>query len=137
MDKTKITIEAQVAAPVKKVWDYYNQPQHIIRWNFAHESWQCPSAENDLRPGGKLKSRMEARDGSFGFDFEAIYTDVQPGKEFSYEFGGRKASVSFSKNGEETEIVICFDPETTHSIELQRSGWQSILNNFKSYTENN
>ena len=66
MDKTKITIEAQVAAPVKKVWDYYNQPQHIIRWNFAHESWQCPSAENDLRPGGKLKSRMEARDGSFG-----------------------------------------------------------------------
>ncbi|HRN33980.1 MAG TPA: SRPBCC family protein [Saprospiraceae bacterium] len=132
-----ITIKALIKADAQKVWDYYTLPHHIIRWNFADPGWHCPKAENDLRPGGTYKARMEAKDGSFGFDFEAIYTDVQPGKEFSYEFGGRKASVSFSKNGEETEIVICFDPETTHSIELQRSGWQSILNNFKSYTENN
>ncbi|HMV34653.1 MAG TPA: SRPBCC family protein [Turneriella sp.] len=138
MDKTKITIEAQVAAPVKKVWDYYNQPQHIIRWNFAHESWQCPSAENDLRPGGKLKSRMEARDGSFGFDFEATYDEVADLKRIVYTIAdGRRVETDFTDVEGNTRIVTVFEAESQNPVEMQKGGWQAILDNFKKYTEAN
>lgn len=131
----KITVAATVNADAKKVWDYYNNPQHIVNWNFADPSWHCPSAENDLRIGGTYKARMEAKDGSFGFDFEAIYTEIEAGKQFSYAFGGRNAMVSFASLGEQTQVVIDFDPEEQHPIEIQKGGWQAILNNFKSYTE--
>jgi len=138
MEKTKITIEAQVAASVQKVWDYYNKPQHITQWNFAHESWQCPSAENDLRPGGKLKSRMEARDGSFGFDFEATYDEVAPLSKIAYTIAdGRKVETDFTDVGGKTRIVTVFEAESENPVEMQKGGWQAILDNFKKYTEAN
>ena len=129
MSTSKITVQATINADVKKVWDYYNSPEHIMNWNFADPSWHCPSAENDMR--------MEAKDGSFGFDFEAIYSEINTGKNFTYEFGGRTATVQFNDLGKQTEVVVTFDPETENSIELQKKGWQAILNNFKNYTENN
>lgn len=138
MSNAKITVQATINAETIKVWDYYTNPNHIIHWNFADPSWHCPSAENDMRVGGTYKARMEARDGSFGFDFEAVYTEIIDGKEFSYGFGERNATVQFTDLGNQTtELVISFDPETENPIELQKSGWQSILNNFKNYTENN
>ncbi|AFM11577.1 SRPBCC family protein [Turneriella parva] len=138
MDKTIITIEVQVAAPVQKVWDYYNKPQHITQWNFAHESWQCPSAENDLRAGGKLKSRMEAKDGSFGFDFEATYDEVIDHKRIVYTIAdGRKVETDFAEVGGKTRIVTVFEAESENPVEMQKGGWQAILDNFKKYTEAN
>lgn len=137
MKNSKITVQATVEANAKKVWDYYNNPNHITNWNFADSSWHCPKAENDVKVGGTYKARMEAKDGSFGFDFEAVYTDIKEGQEFTYEFGGRNATVQFNGNGNKTEVIVSFDPETENSIEMQKGGWQAILNNFKNYTENN
>jgi uncharacterized protein YndB with AHSA1/START domain len=137
MNNSKIIVQATINADAKKVWDYYTKPIHIINWNFADPSWHCPSASNDMRIGGTYKARMEAKDGSFGFDFEAIYTQITEGENFSYEFGGRMATIEFYELGEKTELVVSFDPEEENSIELQKGGWQSILNNFKNYTENN
>tara|TARA_R110000868_G_scaffold220806_1_gene472230 strand:- start:8792 stop:9205 length:414 start_codon:yes stop_codon:yes gene_type:complete len=137
MSTLKITVQATINADVKKVWDYYNSPEHIVNWNFADPSWHCPSAENDMRIGGIYKARMEAKDGSYGFDFEAIYSEISTRKNFTYEFGGRTATVQFNDLGKETEVVVTFDPETENSIEMQKMGWQAILNNFKNYTEDN
>ncbi|NLR56962.1 activator of HSP90 ATPase [Chitinophaga polysaccharea] len=134
----KVTVTATVHADRKKVWDYYNRPEHITKWNFADPSWHCPSASNDLRVGGKYAARMEAKDGSFGFDFEAVYDEVVDGEKFTYTMpNGRQASVSFKKKDDQTEVDVAFDPETEHPIEMQKNGWQAILNNFKSYTEAN
>ena len=133
----KITVEATIAADTNKVWDYYTNPKHIINWNFADPSWHCPSAENNMKIGGRYCARMEARDGSFGFDFEAYYTEIIDGKEFTYEFGGRSATVKFTSLGDQTEVVVIFDPESENPIEMQKDGWQSILNNFKNYVETN
>ncbi len=137
MNNSTITVTTTVNADTKKVWDCYTNPKHIVNWNFADPSWHCPSAENDMRIGGTYKARMEARDGSFGFDFEAIYTEITAGKQFTYGFGGRKATVQFNAAGNQTAVVVTFDPETENPIEMQRGGWQAILNNFKNYTENN
>jgi uncharacterized protein YndB with AHSA1/START domain len=137
MNTTKITVSATIPAPVEKVWDYYSNPKQIVHWNFADPSWHCPSAENDMRIGGTYKARMEAKDGSFGFDFEAIYTDINEGKNFTYEFGGRIATVQFNNLVSQTEVIITFDPEEENPIEMQQGGWQMILNNFKTYTEKN
>lgn len=137
MSTEKITVRASINADAKKVWDYYTNPNHIIHWNFADPSWHCPSAVNDMQVGGTYKARMEAKDGSFGFDFEAIYSEITEGKHFTYEFGGRTASVQFKHLDSQTEVVITFDPEHENPIELQQAGWQAILNNFKNYTENN
>ncbi|GAB4441824.1 MAG: SRPBCC family protein [Turneriella sp.] len=135
---TKITIEAQVAAPLQKVWDYYNMPQHITQWNFALESWHCPRAENDLRPGGKIKSRMEAKDGSVGFDFEATYDEVIDKKRIAYTLAdGRKVESDFTDMGGKTRIVTVFEAESENPVEMQKNGWQAILDNFKKYTEAN
>ncbi|MES2829783.1 MAG: SRPBCC family protein [Bacteroidota bacterium] len=135
---TKITVQTTVNADVKKVWDYYNQPEHITKWNFADPSWCCPSATNDLRPGGKYSARMEAKDGSFGFDFEGIYSEVEEGKSLIFGLeDGRQVAVSFKEDGDQTDVVITFDAETEHSEEMQRGGWQAILDNFKKYTETN
>jgi uncharacterized protein YndB with AHSA1/START domain len=134
--KTAITITAQVHAPIQKAWKAYTNPVAITLWNFASDDWYCPTAENDLRVGGKLKSRMEAKDGSFGFDFEAIYDEVIDQKKIAYSLGdGRKVSVTFEEQGENTIVTTVFDPEETNPIEMQRDGWQAILNNYKAYAE--
>jgi uncharacterized protein YndB with AHSA1/START domain len=124
-----------VAANKQKAWDYYTLPEHITQWNFADPSWHCPSAHNDIRIGGRYVARMEARDGSFGFDFEAIYTATEEGESFSYTMGGRNVSVTFKTLDDKTEVTVTFDPENENPIELQRNGWQAILNNYKAYTE--
>ena len=133
----RITVAATIHADVKKVWDYYTQPEHITQWNFAAPSWHCPSATNNMVVGGKYFARMEARDGSFGFDFEAIYDEINPGQSFTYSFGDRKDNVEFKSLINQTEVIIVFDPENENPIEMQRGGWQSILDNFKNYTETN
>lgn len=131
----KITVAATINANPKLVWDCYTLPAHITKWNFADPSWHCPSAENDLQVGGKYKARMEAKDGSFGFDFEAVYSEIAEGKEFTYEFGGRTANVKFNSIGTQTEVIVTFDPENENPVEMQKNGWQSILDNFKKYVE--
>ena len=131
-----IKIDITILEPVQKVWDYYNGPKHITKWNFAHESWQCPSAENDLKVGGKFKSRMEAKDGSMGFDFEGKYTKVEGQKTIEYVMAdGREVSISFEDLGRSTKVTETFDPENIHPLEFQKAGWQAILDNFKKYTE--
>lgn len=137
MNSTKITVEATIQADKKKVWDYYTNPEHITKWNFADPSWHCPSASNDMRTGGKYSARMEAKDGSFGFDFEAVYTEIVEGEKFTYEFGGRMATVEFNDLENQTQVIVTFDPETENPVEMQQAGWQSILDNFKKYTETN
>lgn len=136
--KTPITIEATINAPVEKVWQYWTLPEHIMKWNNASEDWHTPYAENDLRTGGKFLSRMEAKDGSFGFDFSGIYDNVKTGELIEYSLGdGRRVKISFASSGNACRVTETFDPESTNSEEMQRSGWQSILNNFKKYTEEN
>lgn len=135
MQTDKIIIKATVNASIQKVWDCYTQANHIIHWNFAHPSWHCPKASNDLTVGGRYFARMEAKDGSFGFDFEAVYTEIKPFKSFTYEFGGRLATVDFAEINSQTEVTVTFDPEQENPIDLQKSGWQSILDNFKKYAE--
>ncbi|WP_417590700.1 SRPBCC family protein [Owenweeksia hongkongensis] len=136
MNFEKITIEAAVNASPQKVWDYYTQPKYITQWNFADPSWCCPSAENDLRVGGKYSARMEAKDGSFGFDFEALYDELEPPYKMVYSLtDGRKVDITFKDTESGTQIIIVFDAETENPIEMQKDGWQAILNNFKDYVE--
>ncbi|ALR30640.1 activator of HSP90 ATPase [Chryseobacterium sp. IHB B 17019] len=134
-----IKIDITILAPVQKVWDYFNDPKHITKWNFAHETWQCSRAENDLRVGGKLKVRMEAKDGSFGFDFEGIYDEIIPNERIKYHLeDGRNVEIIFDKIDENTtKVTEIFDPEKQNSAEMQRDGWYAILNNFHKYVENN
>jgi uncharacterized protein YndB with AHSA1/START domain len=135
-NKTTITVEATVNAPVDKVWNYWSAPEHITKWNNASDDWHSPRAENDLRTGGKFFTRMEAKDGSFGFDFGGVYDEVKTHELIDYTMGdGRKVSVKFSGKGNETKVVETFEAEETHSIEMQHGGWQAILDNFKKYTE--
>jgi uncharacterized protein YndB with AHSA1/START domain len=133
----KIIIKAIISADKQKVWDYYTQPDHITKWNFADPSWHCPSASNDLKIGGRFIARMEAKDGSFGFDFEAVYSEISMENNFTYVLDKRNVIVEFKELNKQTEITISFDPENENPIELQRNGWQAILNNFKNYTEIN
>lgn len=135
MATEKLTVQARITAQKQTVWDCYTLPEHITQWNFADPSWHCPSASNDLTVGGKYFARMEAKDGSFGFDFEAVYTEIHPGNSFTYVFGERYATVAFQEIQEQTEVTIVFDPETENPLELQKQGWQAILNNFKKYVE--
>ncbi len=134
----KITIQATISADKKKVWDYYIDPKHIIHWNFASDDWCCPSAENDLRVGGKYIARMEAKDKSSSFNFEATYDEIVLGEKFTFTLeDGRTVHVSFETVDGKTQVTVIFDAEKENSEEMQRDGWQSILNNFKSYVENN
>lgn len=138
MSKSSIKIEATVAAPVAKVWAYWTNPNHITKWNFAVPEWCCPSASNDLKVGGKYAARMEAKDGSFGFDFEAIYDEVAENKKLVYTMGdGRKAATTFETVGNSTKVTTVFDAEDQNPLEMQKNGWQAILDNFKKYTEQN
>ncbi len=136
--KTTLVVKATVSAPVEKVWQHWTAPEHITQWNQASDDWHCPSASNDLRVGGKFSAKMAARDGSFEFDFEGIYDEVEPHQKIAYTLGDdRKVSVLFSADGDSTHIVESFDAENIHSHEMQVAGWQAILNNFKNYTEAN
>jgi uncharacterized protein YndB with AHSA1/START domain len=137
MTQEKITIQVTVSEDKQKVWDYYTQPEHITKWNFADPSWHCPTATNDMNVGGHYVARMEAKDGSFGFDFDAVYTNIVQGTSFTYTFGGRLATVAFNETNGQTNVTVTFDPETENPVDLQRQGWQAILDNFKKYTETN
>ena len=131
-----ITVEATVIAPVEKVWNNWTDPNHICNWNNASEDWHTPFAQNDLRPGGRFLSRMEAKDGSQGFDFWGIYDEVIFHQVIDYTLGdGRKVKVTFLSQGSATRIVETFDAETTFSVEQQQAGWQAILENFKKHAE--
>jgi uncharacterized protein YndB with AHSA1/START domain len=134
--KTSITVKATVQAPIEKVWVCWTEPQHITKWNQASADWHTPYAENDLRVGGKFKSTMAARDGSFSFDFEGVYSRVEKHKAIDYSIAdGRKVAIIFSGNEKETNITTTFEAERVNSIEMQRGGWQAILDSFKRYTE--
>ena len=135
---TFITVESTVNAPVEKVWNYWTSPEHIIHWNNASDDWHTPFAENDIRTDGKFLSRMEAKDGSMGFDFAGVYDEVVPNELIAYTMGdGRKVKIIFSAQGDQTKVVETFEAENENSVELQRGGWQAILDNFKRYTEAN
>lgn len=138
MDKNNsvITVEAIVHAPVEKVWEYWIEPDHIMKWNTASDDWHTPLAENDLRAGGKFVSRMEAKDGSFGFDFGGVYDEVRAHEFISYKLeDGRKVEITFIPLENHTKVVEVFEPETTNPNEMQQEGWQAILNNFKKHAE--
>jgi len=135
-NKTRVTVQAVIQAPVEKVWRYWSEPEHITKWNQASETWHSPKSENDLRVGGKFLTRMEAKDGSMGFDFGGVYDVVKQHEQISYTMGdGRKVDITFVNLGNETKVVEIFDAESTHSIEMQQAGWQAIMDNFKRYTE--
>ena len=131
-----ITIQTVIEAPRERVWSLYNDPAHVTKWNSPSDEWHTPSAENDLREGGKFNYRMEARDGSAGFDFTGTNTAVVPNERIAYTMDdGRKVEVLFTDEGDSTRVVTTFDPETENSLEMQRDGWQAILDNFKKYVE--
>ena len=133
-----ITVETSVNAAIEKIWEYWNAPQHITQWYQASDDWHAPAAENDLRTGGKFKTRMEAKDGSMGFDFEGVYTNVELHRVIEYILADdRKVKITFSNSGAQTKVTETFDPENENPIELQRGGWQAILDNFKKHVEEN
>ena len=137
-EKTVITVENTIDAPVAKVWEFWTKPEHIIKWCNASDDWHTPRAENDLKVGGKFASRMEAKDGSMGFDFGGVYDAVTTNEYIEYTLGDdRKVKINFSAQGNKTKVVESFEAENTHSIEMQQGGWQAILDNFKKYTEAN
>jgi uncharacterized protein YndB with AHSA1/START domain len=138
MTKQQITVETTVAAPVEKVWSAYTTPDDITQWNFANDDWCCPRAEVDLRPGGKQIVRMEAKDGSMGFDFEGTYDEIAPHRVLTLVLDdGRKSRTTFAENNGKTHVSTTFDAEAQNPIEMQRDGWQAILNNFKAHVEGN
>lgn len=131
----KITVKTNVAAAIEKVWRAYTTPADIKQWNAASEDWHTTAATVDLREGGAFSSRMEAKDGSMGFDFAGTYTKIVPHKLIAYGFGDRTAEVAFIPGPKGVTVRVTFDAETTHSIEQQQGGWQAILNNFKRHVE--
>ena len=134
--KNTITVTTQVHSPIQKVWEVWNSPEHIVNWNAASPDWHTTEASNDLREGGTLTSRMEAKDGSAGFDFRGTYDSVKDHEHIAYTLSdGRKVSIDFNSDGKTTSIKESFEAESMNSRELQQSGWQSILDNFKKYTE--
>ncbi len=137
-NKPVIQIETTVNAPIEKVWELWTKPDHIVNWSYASDDWHTPHAENDLQKGGKFSSRMEAKDGSMGFDFGGIYDDVIQNEYIEYTIGdGRKVKINFNAKGDKTEIIESFEAENTNSLEMQKGGWQAILDNFKKYVEKN
>ena len=136
--KTIITVRTSVIAPVETVWKHWTSPDSITQWNNASEDWHTAKASNDLRKDGKFSYRMEARDKSIGFDFEGVYYNVIVNKQIDYTLAdGRKVKITFSNNGKTTDVIETFEAEEINSIDLQRNGWQAILDNFKKFTESN
>ena len=133
---TIITIEATINAPVIIVWERWNNPEHITKWNSASDDWHTPWAKNDLRVGGAFTSRMEAKDGSMGFDFTGTYDVVTENEYIEYTLeDGRKVKINFTADGNSTNVVESFDAESENPVEMQQAGWQAILDSFKKYTE--
>lgn len=132
----KITIQTNIKAPLAQVWECFTHPNHITQWNFAADTWCCPNATNDLKPNGKFSWRMEAKDGSMGFDFEGVYEQIVPQQLITYSMeDGRKVEITFTPTGNEVTVTETFDAEDTNTIEQQRTGWQAILDNFKKHVE--
>lgn len=133
-----ISVEQTINVPVEIVWDTWTSPGHIMQWNNASDDWHTPHAENDLRKGGSFNYRMESKDGKFGFDFSGVYDSVEEHQLLEYTIGdGRKVTVRFISENDATKIIESFEAENQHSAEMQRAGWQSILDNFKKYCESN
>lgn len=136
METTVITVATTVNAPVEKVWKLWSEPSHITQWCTATDEWHTPNATNDLRTGGQFNTRMEAKDGSMGFDFGGTYSDVTLHKHIAYEMDdGRKVDITFESNGDTTTVTESFDAENENPVEMQKGGWQAILDNFKKYVE--
>lgn len=136
MEENVITVECTVFAPMKKVWECWTEPEHIVNWCAASDDWHAPRAENDLKVGGKFTTVMAAKDGSMSFDFGGIYTEVKEFEKIAYTMGDdRKVSISFADLGDGVKVTESFEMEHANSYEMQKSGWQSILDNFKKYTE--
>jgi uncharacterized protein YndB with AHSA1/START domain len=134
--KEKVYIKQHIAKPIEHVWDIYTNPKHVIHWNHASDDWHSPKATNDLKIGGRFSYRMEAKDGSFGFDFEGTYVSVIEHKLIAYTMDDQRfVKIEFNETNGETTIDISFDAENENDIELQRQGWQAILDNFKNYAE--
>ena len=137
-ERTIITVENTVDAPVEKVWEYWTKPDHISKWNHASDDWHSPWLKADFREGGHFVARMEAKDGSTGFDFGGVYDVLRTNEYIEYTIGdGRKVTVTFASVNKSTKVTESFEAEDMNSIELQRTGWQAILDNFKKYTEGN
>lgn len=137
-DKVIITVSNTINAPVEKVWEYWTKPGHITQWNSASDDWHSPRSENDLRVGGNFVFRMEAKDGSFGFDFGGVYDAITPNEYIKYTLGdGREVEITFEADGNKTKVTESFEAESTNPIEMQKVGWQNILDKFKKYTEAN
>lgn len=133
---TKITVSATVNAPIEKVWDCFSNPEHVVNWNAASDDWHCPKSTNDLRVGGSFNHTMAARDGSFSFDFEGIYSAIKTNESIAYGLSdGRQILVTFEKSGDSVIVTELFDAETENPIEMQQAGWQAILDRFKGYVE--
>ena len=133
-----ITVETSIAVPIEKIWEHWTLPKHIVKWNNASDDWHTPRAENDLQVGGKFNFHMAARDGSMGFDFNGTYTAVDLNKKIEYTIAdGRHVKVEFIKHGKSYKIIETFEAEEMNTLELQRKGWQAIMDNFKKYTESN
>ena len=135
MPATKISVETLVHAPVAEVWRAYNTPADIVQWNAASDDWHTTRAAVDLRVGGEFSSRMEAKDGSFGFDFAGTYTKIVPNERIEYSFGDRSCVVDFVPGSDGVKVRVTFDAEEENSIEMQRGGWQAILDNFAKHVE--
>ena len=135
-EKSRITVETTIKAPIEKVWKAWTNPEDVMQWNNASDDWHTPKATNDLRTGGQFVYRMEAKDGSVGFDFGGTYDEVITNQKIEYTMGdGRKAWITFTANANETRVVETFEAETMNSIDLQRTGWQAILDNFRKHVE--
>ncbi len=133
-----ITVETHIKAPIINVWECWTKPDHIINWNFASVEWHCPKATNDLQSGGKFNWRMEAKDDSMGFDFAGVYDHINEYESIIYTMSdGRKVEIRFTEINGEVKLSESFEAEGTNSDEMQRAGWQAILNNFKNYVESN
>jgi uncharacterized protein YndB with AHSA1/START domain len=136
IQSTKINVTAIVNAPIETVWNAWNTPSDIMQWNSADPNWHCPASENDVRVNGKFNNRMEAKDGSFGFDFEGIYDKVELFKELAYSMNdGRKVRTVFTEKDGKTTLSTVFDAESENEVEVQKQGWQAILNSFVKYVE--
>lgn len=131
----KITVTTDIHAPLPLVWQAYTTPEHIVQWNAASDDWHTPWATVELHPGGAFVFRMEAKDGSMGFDFAGTYTQVQPQALLAYAFGERNAEITFQQHPNGVVVNVSFDSETLHPLEQQQQGWQAILTRFKHYVE--
>ncbi len=142
MIQTPITVETIINAPIEKVWEFWTKPEHIVNWAFASEAWEAPHAENDLKEGGKFKTVMAAKDGSSKFDFTGVYTLVKEYQIIEYDMDKapseekkRHVKIEFLKIDGGTKVVETFDPENENSLDMQKAGWQAIMENFKKYVE--